>query len=128
MSLRHQIVVEAKTCEQIIEAGQQAGVVDAHTGVALRRALQDAIAPSLAWISDDPSELAAPHGATVYHDVAAGLGVDCQQARQRLGAATPGTEEADALEDFIWQSGRGLDSRRAQALTKIVCATASAPE
>ncbi len=128
MSLRHQIVVEAKTCEQIIEAGQQAGVVDADTGVALRSALDEAIAPSLAWISDDPVDLAAPQGATVYHDVAAGLGVDCQQARQRLGAATPGTEEADALEDFIWQSGRGLDSRRAQALTQIVCATAPAPE
>lgn len=128
MSLTHQIEVEAATCREIVAAGEGAGVVDAAYAAAFARALDEAIAPSLAWVSADEAVLAAPEGETVYHDVAAALGTSPLEARGRLEAAAPGTAEGDALEDVIWSSGRRLDSKRARLLTDLIAASAPLPE
>lgn len=125
MSLTHQIAVEAETCREIIEAGIGAKVVDQRQAAAFRRALEEAIEPSLAWVSADAEALARADGVTVYHDVARELGISPVEAKAKLEAAAPGTAEGDALEDVLWQSGRRLDTLRAQMLTLLIDSTAA---
>lgn len=119
-SLIMQVHVESETCRGIIEAGLKADVLTQTTADTLEVALQQSIAPSLAWVDDTPEALAPPDGLTVYHDVGTVLGVSPDQAKLRLEAALPGTVDADTLEDAIWASGRKLDSRRAGYLSQVI--------
>ncbi len=119
-SLIAQVHVEAETCRGIIAEGVAAGVVCEDVAVSLETALQESIAPSLAWVCDGVERLAQADGITVYHDVGRTLGVSPEQAKLRIEAALPGTVAGDAIEDAIWASGRKLDSRRARYLSQII--------
>jgi hypothetical protein len=127
MSLAAQLEEEAATCRGMIAAARSEGLADAATAEALEAALRAAMAPSLAWIDEDPARLADPDGGSVYHDVARALGVAPVEARRRLAAAVPGTPEGDALEEALWTSGLGVDEARARALVARIDAAAPLP-
>jgi hypothetical protein len=120
MSLKHQIRVEAGTCREIIAAGLAAEVVNQDAAAGLSQALEAAIAPSLAWVQDDPALLADPAGVTIYHDVARALGIPAEEARRRLSETAPGGTDTDVIEDAVWRSARLLDSLRARDLTHVI--------
>ena len=120
MSLKHQIRVESATCREIIAAGLAAQVVTERGAAGFSRALDEAIAPSLAWVQDAPEVLAAAEGVTIYHDVARGLATTPAEARRRLLETAPGGTDTEEIEDLIWRSARRLDSVRARDLTHVI--------
>ncbi|MEQ8278097.1 MAG: hypothetical protein RMA76_28610 [Deltaproteobacteria bacterium] len=121
MSLAGQIEVETQTCHAIVDRALAEGVVDEALAARLRGAVGTAIESSVRW--HGCADLASDEGESVYHDVAAVLGITREEALERLRAATPGTPEGDAIEDVIWDSGRKLDRQRARDLAHRIDAS-----
>ncbi len=120
MSLHDQVEVETETCREIIAGARLDGRVDAGGAITLEAALVAAARRTRLWIADDPVTLAKPRAPTVYHDVAAALGVSARTARARLAVAVQGTTAGDALAPHVWASARTQDLRRTRDLARLI--------
>ncbi|MFO0725694.1 MAG: hypothetical protein U1E65_18055 [Myxococcota bacterium] len=120
MSLADQVEVEVATCRSIIAEARLNGLVDDRGAQVLARGLVSAVAPTRAWIDDSERSLSRPAARTVFHEVAAGLGVSPNRALAMLRDSGPGTAKARRVEPFLMASARSLDIRRARGLARLI--------
>lgn len=116
MSLRLQIAIERRTCEEIIAAAAAQGVATPAMVEGLTAALADATRPSERWVDDRPEHLADPAGESVYHDLGRALSCSPEAAHARCSKTIAGASDGALVEEAVWTSARALDAARARAL------------